>query len=250
MQEKNDTIDIEERNHVIDLDFPDFDMPEFDMSDFSLFDADDGIETRYQRPAIYQKVEQRNIKYDNAVKLARDLRMEPGGRFNAIISGAFIFGDFIEAYMTEHNIHTRKMTISTLSLSQENVDSLANLLTGGYVDNLNLIISHYFYANERRSLVPYIYQTLDIDDRFQLAVAGTHTKTVTFTSDGEKHIVMHGSANLRSSANIEQFTIEDNEELLLFYESFQEQILEKYSTIKKPIRVKPLWDLITTKRFK
>ena len=226
--------------------------PDFDLyfADFSTIEGTDGLDDRYQKPMIYGGVKAYSVKYDNAVKLAKDLKLEPGGRFNVIISGAFIFGDFIEAYIVQHNIKVPKITITTLSLSQENVDSLANLVHGGYVDQMNLIISHYFYANERRGLVPYIYEKLDIDCKFQLAVAGSHTKTVTFNTTGGKAIVIHGSANLRSSQNIEQFTIEDNQELYDFYNEYQDNIIEKYQTIKKPIRVKPLWNLITTKKFK
>jgi len=226
---------------------PDF---SFDTADFSITADTDGLTDRYQKPLIYGGVKAYSVKYDNAVKLAKELRLAPGGRFNVIISGAFIFGDFIEAYIVQHNIKIPKMTITTLSMSQDNVDSLANLIHGGFVDQLNLIISHYFYANERRGLVPYIYEKLDINNRFQLAVAGFHTKTVTFDTTGGKHIVIHGSANLRSSQNIEQFTIEDNQELYDFYNEYQDNIIEKYQTIRRPIRVKPLWNLITTKKFK
>ena len=62
--------------------------------------------------------------------------------------------------------------------------------------------------------------------------------------------MIHGSANLRSSANIEQFTIEDNPELFDFYEELQDNILDHYKTINKPIRVSKLWNLITTKKFR
>lgn len=228
---------------------PDFEMPEFDMSGFDLIAEPDEIEPRYMKPKIYQPIKQSNIKYENALTLAKSLRLNKNERANVIIPGSFIFGDFIEAYIVCNNAKIKKMTISTLSLSQENVDSLNNLLTGEFVDQLNLIISHYFYANERHSLVPYIYQELDMDGKFQLAVAGSHTKTAIFETMGGKFIVMHGSANLRSSQNLEQFTIEENEELYRFYDEYQERIMQKYATINKAIRVKPLWNLINTKKF-
>ena len=185
-----------------------------------------------------------------AVKLARDLRLETGGRANVIVAGTFIFGDFIEAYIVEHNIKIQKMTISTLSMSQENVDSLANLMLGGYVDKLNLIISYYFFSHERNLLIPYLRQTLDIDNRFQLAVAASHTKTCIFDTSGGKKIVMQGSANLRSSNNVEQFTIEDSAELHDWFDEYQDIIIKKYQTINKPTLGKASWKLITTKNFK
>lgn len=234
---------------VPEFEVPEFDLTNFDLTNFDFLQEDDGIGQRYTKPKIYATIKETNIKYENARKLARELKVGEGERANVIVAGSFIFGDFIEAFITEHNVKVKKMTITTLSLSQENIDSLQNLILGGYVDELNLIISHYFYANERESLIPYTYQALDRDDRFQLAVAGTHTKTIIFETAGGKKIVIHGSANLRSSANLEQFTIEENKELYDFYDEYQDRILERYKTINKPVRVKPLWNLITTKRL-
>lgn len=123
------------------------------------------------------------------------------------------------------------------------------LLDNGYLDHLDLIISAYFYAHERHALVPYLYEHLDHQNRFQLSVCGTHMKTVHFETTGGKKIVIHGSANLRSSANIEQFTIEENPALFDFYEDISQKIIAKFKTINKPIRVQPLWDTITRKTF-
>ena len=129
-------------------------------------------------------------------------------------------------------------------MNQNNIDSLANLIHGNYVQNLNLIVSDYWYANERNGLLPYVYQELDIDNKFQLAAAGTHCKLCIFETECGKKVVIHGSANLRTSANIEQFVIEESEELYNFNHDFQNKIIEKYKTIKKSIRVSKLWDLI------
>ena len=122
------------------IQIPDFNL-DFDLSAFELKEGEQE-ETRYQKPRLYKPLSSQNIKYDNALALAKELRLEPLGRANVIVAGSFIFGDFIEAFIVEHNIRIKKMTISTLSMSQENVDSLFNLLVGGFVDSLNLIISH------------------------------------------------------------------------------------------------------------
>jgi len=232
------------------FELPDFEMAEIDLDGFDLQHDDRPEETRYQKPRLYKAIPQHNIKYSHAQRLARELRLEPGGRANVIVNGAFVFGDFIEAYMTTHNIKARRMIITTLSMNQENVDSLANLINGNYIDQLDLIISHFFYSHERHTLIPYLLKTLDIDNRFQLSVSGAHTKTVIFDTLGGKKMVMHGSANLRSSNSVEQFTIEDNPELFDFYEEYQTRIIDKYKTINKPALTRELWDIITTKKFK
>ena len=236
-------------NLDLDVDFGNIQLPELDLDIFA--DGPEGSkqETRYMKPHRPETFKESEIMYDNAQKLARELTLDKGERANVIVAGSFIFGDFIEAYLTSHNAKAIRMTISTLSLSQENVDSLRTLLEYGYIDQLDMIISVYFFAHERNVLVPYMYEQLDIDNRFQLAVCSTHMKTVHFETLGGKKIVMHGSANLRSSANIEQFTIEENPALYDFYEDMSEKIIDRYKTINKPIRDSSLWDTITRKKF-
>ncbi|MDR1459220.1 MAG: hypothetical protein LBI60_03295 [Bacteroidales bacterium] len=238
-------------NNVLDFDFGNIELPEFDPAIFDLADEEaPREESRYTKPKIYL-AKPNFVCYDNADKLARELTVNKRERADVFISGNFIFGDFLEAYIVQRNAKVKRMTVTTLSLSQENVDSLHNLLSGGFVDELNLIISVYFFGHERHSLIPYIYKKLDVDNKFQFAVAAIHTKTAQFETLGGRKIIIHGSANLRSSANIEQFTIEENEELYTFYDEQFGKIVERYATInkKKPIRDNELWDVFTKKKF-
>lgn len=225
-----------------------FDVPDFDTSLFDILNDDTGEESRYIKPRVYAKPTD-FVKYDNAFKLARDITITEGSRYDVVVNGSFIFGDFLEAFITYNNAKCRKLTISTLSLNQNNVDSLHALITHGYIDELNLIVSAYFYNMEIRALIPYIYRKLDIDNRLQLAVANVHTKTAQFETLGGKKIIAHGSANLRSSGSIEQFTIEENPELYDFYDDMFARILERYQTIRKPVWGKDLWAELTKKKF-
>lgn len=235
-----------------DLDFlgdiGNIDLPEIDLSLMDFVPADETEETRYTVPKMV-RMRSDFVLYDNAVRMAKELRLDPGERFDAFVSGSFIFGDFIEAYLTTQNACAKRMIISTLSMSQDNVDSLHVLMDKGYIQRLDLVISAYFWGNERCGLIPYIYRMLDMGDRFQLAVAGIHTKTCQFETLGGRKIVMHGSANLRSSGSIEQFTMEENPDLYTFYESHFDRVIEKYATIRKPIRNSKAWDLFTRMRF-
>jgi len=231
---------IEELN--IDIDFPDF--------DFDIAISENGFDNRYIQSKIAKDLPNSKLKYSNALKLAEQLKITPGMRYDCIVAGNFIFGDFIEAFITSNNAKCLRLTISTLSLDQNNVDSLVNLIEGEYVDELNLILSDYFYAHERRALIPYIYNKLDIDNKFQLASTGCHTKIAMFETLGGKKIVIHGSANLRSSSNIEQFTIEENPGLYDFHFDYHMKMIEKYKTINKDIkkhkslRGEKLWESI------
>lgn len=246
----NDSLQHKEAEQLQDFigDIGNFELPDIDLNLIEFLPSDETEETRYTLPKVVPMKED-FVLYDNAQKMARELRLGFGERFDAFVSGSFIFGDFIEAYLTTQNACAKKMTISTLSMSQNNVDSLHTLMEKGYIEELNLIISVYFWGNERSSLIPYIYKQLDIGDRFQLAVAGVHTKTVHFETLGGRKIIMHGSANLRSSGNIEQFTMEENPELYEFYDDHFNRIIDKYATIRKPIRNSKAWDLFTRMIF-
>lgn len=157
--------------------------------------------------------------------------------------------DFIAAYIWEHKIKVSRMLVSTLSLNQKNIEAFARLMDKGYIDRIDMLLSIYFYANEKYQLIPYLRKKLDVNNRFQLAIAGIHTKIVQFeTHDGQK-IVIHGSANLRSSGNVEQFTIEENPQLYDFYDDCFSKVMERFGTIKKDIRHHELWDVITKQKF-
>jgi hypothetical protein len=142
-------------------DIGNFELPDIDLDLMEFLPSDETEETRYTLPKVVPMRED-FVLYDNAQKMARELRLGFGERFDAFVSGSFIFGDFIEAYLTTQNACAKRMTISTLSMSQNNVDSLHTLMEKGYIEELNLIISVYFWGNERSSLIPYIYKQLDI----------------------------------------------------------------------------------------
>jgi hypothetical protein len=222
---------------------------EFDITGFDISSDIAPQQDRYINPKISKEATNLKCDYANAEKLVADIKIEKDSRHYFIVSGAFIFGDLIEALAVKNNYNILKLTISTLSLSENNIDSLKGLIMGDYVQELNMIISAYMYSHERDNLIPYMYQELDIDNKFQLAVVGTHCKIALLETECGKKIVIHGSANLRSSANIEQFMIEENEILYDFNMGMHKSIIETYKTINKdknklnssPLRVGKLW---------
>ena len=232
----------------IEFDGADFNEIDFDIelenfSDIEI-DFESDFDTRIIKPPLTKALKANNLKYSKAEDLAKHIVSGKGFRYYSIINGTFIFGDFIEALVVNNNWHVKKMTISTLSMSQNNVDSLANLINGKYVDELNLIVSDHFFSHERHSLIKYIYKTLDIENIFQLAVCRTHCKTCIIETHCGLKIVMHGSANLRSSGNIEQFCIEENEELFDFNDEYQDSIIEEFKTINKSLSGQKLWQAV------
>lgn len=227
------------------IDVEEYFVPDYDANAFRVDGVDDDSdehECRYVRPVL-RPVPRRTVKYEKAAALARDLGMlRQGERVDCICSGKFIMGDFIEAYMVEHNLHTERLLISTLSYNENNVDSLFNLLDGGYVDRIDLVVSAYFFAHERNQLIRYAYKTLDDErGRFQLAVCNVHTKTYQFRTDEGLSIIMQGSGNMRACANFENMIIEENAQVFDFYQDFFDGIIREYSTIQKGKRFSRKW---------
>lgn len=218
---------------------------DFDLGAFDLGEVLGEVETRYVKPPLYVGKRRAPVMYERAAELARDIgpAIMAGERGVAWLSGNFIFGDFIEALLVETNEFCDELTISTLSLSPNNVDSLHNLIVGDYVGEINLVVSDYFY-NHNRAALPYIYSQLDIGDKFQLAVAGTHTK-VTLMRCGDRKIVLDGSANLRSSRSVERMAYVTDPVVYDADYEVHRLILDHYATIKKAPRAGALWDLIT-----
>jgi len=201
--------------------------------------------SRFIEPHDCEEIAEWRVKYANAEKLAKDIGDIPlGFRAFCLLDGKFIFGDFIEALIVRNNWDCEELTISTLSMSQDNVDSLANLLKGGFLRQLNLIVSHYYFANERAGLMPYLYDRLDINDALQVAVASVHTKIAMIRTTCGKKITIHGSANLRTSSNIEQIVVEHSPTLFDFCAQTHHGIIEAYKTINKPVRRTALWSAV------
>ncbi len=234
-----------------EFDLDDFDVSDLDIDldlDFSESDNGDKFknENRYTLPKPFrQRIKANQVKFDRAEDFAKQLgqKILDGERINAVLSGNFIFGDFFEAFCYETNSLIDELQISTLSLSQDNVDSFHNLISGDYLHSLEIIVSDYWWTHNRAN-APYIYKQLDIGNKFQFAVSGTHTK-VALMRIGDKKIVISGSANLRSSRCVEEIQIETNPDLYDFHYEWQSTILKNYGMIKKAVRASALFDVIT-----
>lgn len=222
---------------------------EFDID----FSKDILRENRYIKPNKTNLIPEKLVIFENANDLVKSIDIKKGERVYCVVSGSFIFGDFIENFISYNNFKIKELTVCTLSMSKNNIDSLKNLLVWGCVEKLNLIVSGYFYSHEIKvtelnpePLIPYIYKELDSNDNnFQLAIADTHMKVTQFVTENGNKCIMHGSANLRSSQNIEQFVIEQSNEIYDFNQSIFDKIIKKYKTINKSIRYKELFKLIT-----
>lgn len=219
-------------------DMQDIDLPEaptidvdldFDIGDFDLIDDEE--DPRYLQPKMARSAVYTSVDYGNAKHMADKVSLEPNTRTTVIVPGSFIFGDLLEALVLHRGLDVRKIYISTLSLNEENVDSLKNLLLFSQLDKLNILLSGYFYSNYKTTIVPYMYQELDVENRFQCAFCNTHMKIALMEAADGRRFVLHGSANMRSSSSLEQFDLEESPELYEFYRAAFDGLISKYKTV-------------------
>ena len=168
------------------------------------------------------------VMFENALDMVK--RMEYGKNYFAIVAGTFIFGDFIEALCYEKELAPEEVYITTLGMSQNNIDSMVNLLKFLGVKKLNLIVSHYFAGTERHGLMEYIKQEfagLNAD----VAVLQSHCKIVLIFSK-KGNCLICGSANLSSSNNVEQFMILYDPKTIEFCRRKLAGIMEKFTVYR------------------
>lgn len=208
---------------------------DFDIADFDL--VDDAENTRILKPKMARSAVYTSVSYTYARHLADKVSLEPGSRTTVIVPGNFIFGDLLEALILDRGIDAQELIVSTLSMSQENVDSLKTIMMLRPSMRLTLILSGYFYSHEKHGLIPYLYRELDMGDRFQAAFTNTHMKVALIASAKGGRYTITGSANMRSSSSIEQFDIDEDAERYDFFRAALMAIADKYKTIdyKVPI---------------
>lgn len=228
----------EQTRDEAEFDF-DFDLDGFEVD----LNTQDDLDTAVLKPRVFRP---KKVLYDRAVDLAKDLDLEKDSNRFCFVSGNFIFGDLIEALIIGRKMLVRELYVSTLSLPQDNVDSLVNVMMSGRCKHLHLILSSYFYAHERNDLIKYIYQELNGKDwDFTMSVAGIHVKMVLMQTDQGLFYTLHGSANLRSSRCIEQFEITEDRELFEFGKKFLDKVEEGYSVVKRSgKRANELWQSV------
>ena len=203
-----------------------------------------------------------HVCFDNAQAFARQIDLTPGARTFAWVSGNFIFGDIVEALIVTRGVSVKRLYVSSLSISQENVDSLKNvmLLMGDALEALTLILSGWTYSKHKFDLVPYMYQELDDPmNRVQIVFGRWHAKLISIETLHGHTVTIHGSANLPSNNSIEQIMVEiDNAELHDFNARLMDAIAVKYGTINReaqyskfrPIPQKEAWEAVTGEALK
>lgn len=181
-------------------------------------DSEFACETNFIK--IKHKVKSHDVFYSNAETLAEEIDIKKNDSIFINLSGEFIFGDFIGAFIQKNNLTIVDLTIVSLSGNIDNFEMIDELINKGWVLKCKLILSEYFFRTEKKKHTKTITFLEDVGkthgDKLNCYYINTHAKIILMKTDLGGCIVMSGSPNLRSSQSIEQLIIEENKEL---YES-------------------------------
>ena len=227
-----------------------FDGDGFDFEPTRYEPTETGI---YTRPIVYAP---KPVMYEYAEEFARDLVIDNQHETFAFVSGNFVFGDFVEALVDIGKLSVKRMGIQTLSMNDENIDSIRNIVEWMPVERLDIVLSDYWFSHERQpgGLVDYLFEQLDVIDLdLHVAFCGTHAKVWTIETCAGNVLTIQGSANLRSSGNIEQLHISPDRGLFDFCASTLRKMVDVYDVVNqdsrtfKSVRRAKLWRAVAAK---
>lgn len=168
------------------------------------------------------------IKPENALVVVRRMP-EEGGTTHCILRGDFVLGDLIGKLMeTGYCAHLR---IATLGMSVYNAQMLARLHQEGKVGEISLVLSHYFEQVNKSTV--YADCRSILEGKAKIHVMRSHAKIILMARAGKRGeepkdwLVMEGSANLRSSDNLEQMTIFNDREVYEFHREWMDHVMDQ-----------------------
>jgi hypothetical protein len=178
---------------------------------------------------IKHEIKEKRIFYQKAYDLAFDMNIKKGETIYCLLTGDFIFGDFIPAFIQENNLQVKELTVISLSGGKENYETFEALIDENWVKKINLCLSGYYLRTKKTKHSPTINQLSEISkkykDKFKIYYTNTHQKITLIETEQGGKVTMHGSANLKSSQSLEQLMIQENADLYDFnYQYFQNLI--------------------------
>lgn len=178
---------------------------------------------RYKRKAedrAHRRGIKKLIRPENAVELLHHLP-GPGERTHCILRGDFILCDLIPAMLSAYGKcdHVR---IATLGLSGANATQLRSLVDSGLIARLTLVVSVYFQQVDKATVWREV--SAQLENAARLVVTRSHAKVICLPIVDGPQFIIEGSANLRSSDNLEQVVIFNDAETLDFHAQWMDAL--------------------------
>lgn len=168
---------------------------------------------------IKMRTMKRMIRPENAEALREHLP-DHGETLHAVVRGDFVMCDLLPVLLDAAGT-CHECIIATLGMSLANAQQIASLHNSGRIGKLTVLVSHYFSQIDKIGTFLQVKEILGD----ALIVARSHAKL--FLIDGERNcFCVEGSANLRSSGCIEQFTVANDRSLFYFHQSWIQEITQ------------------------
>jgi hypothetical protein len=145
---------------------------------------------------------------------------DQGDTTHAIVRGDFVLGEIIPVIL--RNKPADCVAIATLGMSEANAKMLAGLRDRGMIRELHLVVSHYFASVDATSTFAKVCQIIG---PHAPTVTRSHAKVIIIIQPPNFYTVA-GSANLRSSDNIEQFAIWNDPEVADFHLNWMKELIK------------------------
>ena len=171
------------------------------------------------------------IKPINAA-IIKDFIPEPNQSTFFLMNGNCQFVDFISEFVKNVG-EVKEIYLTTLSLNQHTFDSLDLILPN---IEKHILVSSYFLATDRENILHKMKEKNRLD-KYEVGFFRNHTKLVLIRTDTDFYLFT-GSANLRSSGTIEQFSIYNSKELFEFNKTWITYLIDKFNFNKKYEEIK------------
>lgn len=176
------------------------------------------------------KIRRRGIKKmirpENAAPIMPLLPEGPDDRLHCMLRGDFILCDLIPLIIANRGACSH-LRVATLGLSAANAEQLANLHAGGLIGRITLVASHYFQQVDKTTTFKQVQSILA--GRAELVICRSHAKVILIPTTGGDFYTVEGSANLRSSDNLEQMLILNDQATHDFHAGWIDALATEYA---------------------
>lgn len=170
----------------------------------------------------------RLIQPENAAPLIPLLPAGPDERLHCLLRGDFVLCDLIPLIIAARG-RCPHLRIATLGLSAANATTLAGLQARGLVTQITLVCSHYFQQVDKTTVFREVASILK--NRARLVITRSHAKIILIPTAGGDHFVIEGSANLRSSDNLEQMFVVNDPETHAFHAGWMDDLARQHAFV-------------------
>ena len=191
--------------------------------------AFDGNRFHFHRAKAEEKRKRRGIKSlirpENARAVLDVLPSDPEDRTHCLLRGDFVLCDLVPAIISARG-HCPHLRIATLGMSVSNADTLADLVARGHVARVTLVVSSYFQQVDKTTVFRAVAARLA--GVANIAITRSHAKVICLPTNAGDHFVIEGSANLRSSDNIEQMLITNDPATHAFHAAWLDELTGRH----------------------